>query len=61
MYLDGPSNTHKRTLSTGEEALLTGNEIRQWHHSLGNSSPQYSETPTSKKHKQLCSQECKVN
>jgi len=40
MCLDGPSNKHKRTLSTGEETLITGNEIRQWHHSLGNINPQ---------------------
>jgi len=61
MCLDGPSNKHKRTLGTGEEALLTGNEIRQWHHSLGNGSPQYSETPTSIKHIQFFFQECNVN
>jgi len=40
MCLDGASKKHKSTLSTGEEALLKGNEIRQWHHSLGNSRPQ---------------------
>jgi len=59
MCLDGPSNKHTRTLSTEEEALPTDNEIRQWYHSLGNSNPQYNETPTSIKHIQLCSQECK--
>jgi len=46
MCLDGLSIKHKRTLSTGEEALLKSNEIRQWRHSLGNINPQYSETPT---------------
>jgi hypothetical protein len=59
MGLDGPSDKHIRTLSTEEEALPTGNEIRQLHHSLENSNPQYNGTPTAIKHIQLCSQKCK--